>query len=231
MGAAVFSAGGQAGDFVFNDFNRGAERIEDLERNAVIGRRLSEVFPAVHTTGLLDVLRRVERTGSPEHFPVVYYRDDKRAGWREEYIYRLPSGEVVCLYEDVSERQRAEEALRESEARWRSIIEMQSVAIVLVDAQHKIRYVNKAAETLFAKDGRALQGAEFGFPVVQGEVADIEIIRPNRTIAYAEMRATPMRWADEDQFLLMLQDVSAHKRAEGDLRKLLRAWSRVRCRW
>ncbi|HRK96622.1 MAG TPA: PAS domain S-box protein, partial [Rhodospirillales bacterium] len=220
MGAAVFSAVGQGQDFVFTDFNRGAERIDDLERSAVIGRRLTEVFPAVHSSGLLDTLRRVARTGTPEHFPVVYYRDDKRAGWREGYIYRLPSGEVVCLYEDVSERQRAEEALRESEARWRSIIEMQSVAIIVVDAEHKIRYVNKAAEALFAKDGRELQGAEFGFPVVQGEVADIEIIRPNRTIAYAEMRATPMRWAGQDQFLLMLRDVSAHKRAEGDLRKL-----------
>ena len=220
MGAAVFSATGRGEDFVFTDLNRGAERIDDLERQAVIGRRLSEVFPAVHTTGLLDTLRRVGRTGVPEHFPVVYYRDDKRAGWREGYIYRLSSGELVCLYEDVTERQRAEEALRESEARWRSIIGMQSVAIVVVDAQHKIRYVNKAAEALFAKDGRELQGAEFGFPVVQGEIADIEIIRPNRTIAYAEMRATPMRWAGEDQFLLMLQDVSAHKRAEGDLRKL-----------
>ncbi|MDZ3836411.1 MAG: PAS domain S-box protein [Rhodospirillales bacterium] len=220
MGAAVFSAVGQGEDFVFSDLNRGAERIDDLERRAVIGRRLSEVFPAVRTTGLLDALRRVGRTGVPEHFPVVYYRDEKRAGWREGYIYRLSSGEVVCLYEDVTERQRAEEALRESEARWRSIIGMQSVAIVVVDAQHKIRYVNKAAEALFAKDGRELQGAEFGFPVVQGEVADIEIIRPNRTIAYAAMRATSMRWAGEDQFLLMLQDVSAHKRAEGDLRKL-----------
>jgi PAS domain S-box-containing protein len=220
MGAAVFSTVGQGEDFVFSDLNRGAERIDDLERRAVIGRRLSEVFPTVRTTGLLDALRRVGRTGVPEHFPVVYYRDEKRAGWREGYIYRLSSGEVVCLYEDVTERQRAEEALRESEARWRSIIGMQSVAIVVVDAQHRIRYVNKAAEALFAKDGRDLQGAEFGFPVVQGEVADIEIIRPNRTIAYAQMRATPMRWAGEDQFLLMLQDVSAHKRAEGDLRKL-----------
>lgn len=220
IGAAVFSAYGQGEDFVFTDLNRGAERIDDLERSAVIGRTLTEVFPAVHTTGLLDALRRVRRTGVPEHFPVTYYRDEKRAGWREGYIYRLSSGEVVCLYDDVTERQRAEEALRESEARWRSIIGMQSVAIVVVDAQHRIRYVNKAAEALFAKDGRELQGAEFGFPVVQGEVADIEIIRANRTIAYAQMRATPMRWAGEDQFLLMLQDVSAHKRAEGDLRKL-----------
>lgn len=220
MGAAVLDIVGTGEDFVFRDFNRGAERIDDFDRNRVIGRRLTEVFPAVTSVGLLDALRRVARTGSPEHFPVVYYQDTQRAGWREGYIYRLASGEIVCLYEDVTDRQRAEEALRDSEARWRSIIEMQSVAIMIVDHQHTIRFVNKAAEALFAKSGRELQGASFGFPVVQSEVADIEIIRPNRTIAYAEMRATPMRWAGKDQFLLLLQDVSAHKRAEGDLRKL-----------
>jgi PAS domain S-box-containing protein len=220
MGAAVFDVVDSGEDFVFRDFNRGAERIDNLERSRVIGRRLTDVFPAVARIGLLDVLRRVGRTGLPEPFPVTYYRDDKRAGWREGYIYRLPSGEIVCLYDDVSERQRAEEALRDSEARWRSIIEMQSVAIVVVDDKHKIRFANKAAEALFAKSSRELQGSTFGFPMVEDDVGDIEIIRPNQTIAYAEMRATPMRWAGEHQFLVLLRDVSAHRRAEGDLRKL-----------
>lgn len=219
-GAAVFGGTGKGGDIVFKDFNRGAERIDDVERSEVIGRTLGEVFPGAGEHGLIDALRRVGRTGAPEHFPVVYYRDDRRAGWREGDIYRLPSGDIVLLYEDVSERQRAEEALRDSEARWRAIIEMQSVAIVIVDSQHKIRFVNRAAEALFAKNSRELIGVEFGFPVVQNGIAEIEIIRPSRPIAYVEMRATPMRWAGEDQFLLMLQDISTHRRAEGDLRKL-----------
>ena len=220
MGAAVFDIVGNGEDFVFRDFSRGAEQIDGIDRSRVIGERITEVFPAVGSVGLLDAFRRVARTGVAEHFPVVFYKDSQRSGWREGYIYRLASGQIVCLYEDVSDRQRAEEALRDSETRWRSIIEMQSVAIVIVGSQDKIRFVNKAAEALFAKSCQELQGAPFGFPVVQDEVADIEIIRPNRPIAYAEMRATPMRWAGEDQFLLLLQDVSAHKRAEGDLRKL-----------
>ena len=220
MGAAIFDtvAGGE--DFVFRDFNRGAERMDNLQRSSVIGRRLTEVFPAVASVGLLDALRRVARTGAPEHFPVVYYQDTQRAGWREGYIYRLPSGEIVCLYEDVSDRQRSEEALRDSESRWRLIIEMQAVAIVIVDAERKIRFVNKAAETLFARSGRDLHGETFAFSVVPNELVDLEIARPNGTAAFVEMRATPMRWGGEDQFLLLLQDVSAHKRAEGDLRKL-----------
>ncbi len=219
-GAAVFEARGKGEDFVFKDFNRGAERIEDLGREQVIGRSLSEIFPGAGEHGLLDALRRVARTGAPERLPVVYYRDDDRSGWREGDIYRLPSGDIVLLYDDVSDRQRAEEALRDSEARWRSIIEMQSMAIVVVDSQHKIFFVNKAAEALFARNSHELIGSEFGFPVVHNDVGEIEINRPNRPIAYAEIRATPMRWAGEDRFLLMLQDISTHRRAEGDLRKL-----------
>ncbi|MBL8658529.1 MAG: PAS domain S-box protein [Rhodospirillales bacterium] len=223
MGAAIFDAVGRGEDFVFRDFNRGAERMDNLERGNVIGRRLTEIFPAVGSVGLLDAMRRVARTGAPEHFPVVYYRDSQREGWREGHIYRLPSGEIVGLYEDVGDRQRAEKALRDSETRWRSIIEMQSVAMVIVDGGHKIRFLNKAAEALFAKNARDLYGEAFAFPVVPHEAVDLEISRPNGTVAYVEMRATPMRWGGEEQFLLLLQDVSAHKRAEGDLRKLFQA--------
>ncbi|NJO67696.1 MAG: PAS domain S-box protein [Rhodospirillales bacterium] len=123
----------------------------------------------------------------------------------------------------MSDRRRAEDALRESEARWRSIIEMHDQAIVIVDHKHDIRFVNRAALTLFGKTSQELIGVPFGYPLVQGEVAEIEILRPRQGVAYTEMRAIPMRWSGEDHFLLFLRDMSAYKRAEGDLRKLFQA--------
>lgn len=222
-GAAVYRAVGNAEDFVLTGLNRGAERIEGLSRQDVLGEKLSEVFPAVRQGRLFEVLRRVWRTGQPEHVPASFYEDKRMSGWRENYVYKLPSGEVVALFEDVTDRKRAEEALRESEARWRSIIEAHAQAIVIVDQKHEIRFVNKAAETLFGHDAQGLIGAPFGFPLVQGELTEIEIMRPGRSIAYGEMRAIPMRWSGQDNFLLFIQDISAHKRAEGDLRKLFQA--------
>jgi len=70
------------------------------------------VFPGVREFGLLAVLRRVWETGNPEHFPIRLYQDERIKGWRENYVYRLPSGDVVAVYDDVTERMQAEEALR-----------------------------------------------------------------------------------------------------------------------
>jgi PAS domain S-box-containing protein len=221
--AAVFRATQADSDFVLTDFNRGGERIEGLSRQEILGRSFADAFPTVRQSRLFDVVRRVWRTGIPEHLPAALYTDDRTSSWREYYIYKLATSEIVILYEDVTERKQAEEALKESEARWRSIIEANVQAIIIVDQKQEIRFVNRAAELLFGHTSQDLIGAPFGFPLVQGDVAEIEIIRPGRGLAYGEMRAIPMRWSGQDNFLVFVQDVSAHKRAEGDLRKLFLA--------
>ena len=102
-------------DFVISDFNRAAERIDDVARGAVVGQLLTEAFPGVEDCGLLGVIRRVHASGQSERVSDVFYKDDRISGWREHNVYRLPGGEVVILYEDVSERKATEEHLREAQ--------------------------------------------------------------------------------------------------------------------
>jgi len=58
--------------------------------------------------GLLDVLKRVYQTGNPENLPPSLYHDDRIMGYRENYVYRLPSGEVVAVCEDATARKESE---------------------------------------------------------------------------------------------------------------------------
>ena len=100
IGVAIYEAvdGGQ--DFVFREFNGAAQKIDKISREAVIGRRVTEVFPAVAEFGLLGILQKVWKTGMPERHPVMLYKDQRIRGWRESSVYRLPSGEVVAVYSD-----------------------------------------------------------------------------------------------------------------------------------
>jgi len=143
-GVAVYEAINDGADFVLKDFNRVAEQVEDIERNDIIGRRITEVFPGVKTFGLFEVLQRVWQTGKTEFFPAGHYQDERITGWRENYVYRLPSGEIVAIYNDVTERKQAEEALRESEAKLKTLFEILPVGISIVDNERNVVEVNPA---------------------------------------------------------------------------------------
>ncbi|HAD81542.1 TPA: hypothetical protein DCG35_03540, partial [Candidatus Edwardsbacteria bacterium] len=113
-GVAVYRAVDDGNDFVFVDFNRAGQRIEKTSADQVIGRKVTEVFPGIKPMGLLEVFQRVWRTGRPEHFPVSTYKDARLEAWRENYVYKLPSGEVVAIYNDLTEQKKVEAQLKEN---------------------------------------------------------------------------------------------------------------------
>jgi PAS domain S-box-containing protein len=149
-GAAVFAAVEEGDDFVIRDFNGAAEDIEGVAREEVVGRPVSEAFPGVRAYGLLPVLQRVWRTGRPEHHPLLPYVGRRHTSWRENYVFRLPSGEVVVVYDDVTARKQAEDALVESERSLREAVEFSPVPmLILVGAEGRFLTTNRQFVELF----------------------------------------------------------------------------------
>jgi len=110
-GVAVYQAVDDGMDFIFVDFNAAGEKIDNMSKDQLLGKSVLKVFPGVKEFGLLDVLQRVWRTGEPERHPVTRYKDERIEGWRDNQVYKLPSGEVVAVYSDETERMRNLEAL------------------------------------------------------------------------------------------------------------------------
>lgn len=107
-GVAVFEAVDDGEDFVFRGHNRASRAITETTGGAVVGRRIAEVLPGAKGIDLPDVLRRVWTTGAPERLPASRYEDGRLHRWFEFFVYKLPSGEVVAVYDDVSSRMEAE---------------------------------------------------------------------------------------------------------------------------
>ena len=116
-GVCIYEAIDEGRDFIIRDLNHSVEHIEGLEASALLGRRLTEALPGVVAGGVLDVFQRVWRSGRAEHLPPHHYQDARIQGWREHFIYRLPHGELVAVYDDVTERRTLELALEASRER------------------------------------------------------------------------------------------------------------------
>ncbi len=110
-GVVVLEPSDNGDVFLVVNFNRSAEKIEGKKRDDLIGRNIIEALPSTVTHGLLAVYQQVWAKGIPERYPVAIYQDDRLRMWKDNYIYKLPSGEIVNVYDDITERKQAEEKL------------------------------------------------------------------------------------------------------------------------
>ncbi|MCF7954629.1 MAG: PAS domain-containing protein [Phycisphaerae bacterium] len=110
--AAIYRAENDGRDFIFVDFNKAAEEIDNISRSDVIGRNIADVFPKTRATGLIDIFTRVYETSKPESFHVRLLKDGVITGWRSNYVYKLSSGEIVAVYSsDTKRRQMDQQAI------------------------------------------------------------------------------------------------------------------------
>ena len=107
-GVAIYEAQGEGEDFIFVDINPAGERLSRVRREEILGRGVLELFPGIRAAGLFEVFQRVWRTGEPEKHPNVLYQDERIKQWVTNWVYRLPSGEIAAVYEDVTRTKEAE---------------------------------------------------------------------------------------------------------------------------
>jgi len=146
---------------------------------------------------------------------------------------------VICAFSDITEHKRAENALRESEARYRAIVEDQTELICRFLPDGTITFLNEAYCRYFGKTRSELIGQNF-WPFIPEEDREaakqhLASITPDNPISTCEHRATTpegeIRWQqwtdhgifDESRRLLEFQsvgrDITKRKRAEESLRR------------
>lgn len=153
-GVAIYEAVDGGKDFAIVGFNRAAEKIDKIKRKDLIGRRVTEVFPGVIKMGFLDVLAKVSRSGKPEKPGLAFYDDGRVSGWRNNYVYKLKSGQVVSIYNDVTAEKLKEEKIKENNIFLNSIISSLSHPFYVINVRdYSLIMANEAA-----LQGRSLKG-------------------------------------------------------------------------
>ena len=237
-GVAVYVAAADGEDFIFTDFNRAAERIDNIKKEDIIGKSILQVFPGIKEFGLFEVFQRVWRTGVPERHPISQYHDDRISGWRDNYVYRLPSGEIVAIYEDVTERKQAEEALKESEQELRTSMENAPDGIYMNDLEGNFLYGNLRCEELTGYKREELIGKNFVELNILTENSlaraaellkanrkskstgpdELDLIRKDGRLVPVEISSSVVRHGGQNIVLAFARDITERKQAEEALR-------------
>ncbi|MEO5356959.1 MAG: ATP-binding protein [Nitrospirae bacterium YQR-1] len=106
------------------------------------------------------------------------------------------------------------------ERQYFSIFKKSMDGILIVDMDGIVQLINPAAELLFDRHSEEIKDQPFGFPLVTGKEADIEILRKDGTIVLAVMRLTVIEWEGQLVYLIMLNDVTDKKKVEIEKQKM-----------
>ncbi|MCA1960396.1 MAG: PAS domain S-box protein [Desulfomonile sp.] len=111
-GVFILAVARRGTDFILIDCNKAAEEIYGLQRTDILGGSVLKVIPHVKESGLFAVFQKVWRTGAADRHTAHTFGEECVDEWREHFVYKLPSGEIVTIFTDDTERKLMEEELR-----------------------------------------------------------------------------------------------------------------------
>ncbi len=192
LGIAFYQPEKENTEFTFVDINAVGLRLVGKTHENLIGRAVTEAFPGVKESGVFGALQRVAKTGEPEHLPRTLYKDERVELWVANHIFKLPSGLVVAVYEDITEMHRVEEALRESEERFRSTIQDLQMGVVLHEPDTSIVLCNPAAARMLGVEaeqaiGKGCADPEWNFIREDRSELPVEEFPVNQALAAGEI--------------------------------------------
>jgi PAS domain S-box-containing protein len=228
-------------------WNRGAERIFGYSAAEAIGQPITIVIPPERTSEEQDILARLGRGERVDHFETVRKTKEGREIHVSLTISPMRDAEnqiigASKIAQDITERKRVEEALRETGARNTAILQSALDAIIVIDHESKVLEFNPAAEKIFGFSRSQIVGrvmAEFIIPerfraghyrglarfLASGEGPalrkrlELPALRSNGEEFPAELAIVPIPGSIPPTFTGFLRDLSEFKRNQEALER------------
>jgi PAS domain S-box-containing protein len=151
-------------DGVFLSINPAAARALGTIPEEGIGKSLEE-FLAPEVRHLFpDYLKRIRQNGSDEGIMRLVDKDGREMLWLYgSTVFAEPGKEPYVLghAQDITELKRTENALRESEEKYRLLVEHASDAIFQIGLNGKVEFANRKAKGIFGYDPAEMVGRHF----------------------------------------------------------------------
>lgn len=221
-------------DFVYLELNQAFERLTGLKKEDVLGKKVTEAIPGIKDSypALFDIYGKVALTGKEAKFD-LYFEPLQR--WLSISVYSPRKGYFVAIFDNITKRKKAEEALRKSEEKLRNILGSSPDAITVTDLEGNIIECNQATlemhgfsckEELIGKSALDSIAPKDREKVVdgmkkiieQGSIKNMEYIglaKDGREFV-GELSASVMRdpFGKPTSFIAIMSDISLRKKME-----------------
>ena len=139
--------------------NAAASQALGVDLNQLIGKTMFETFPDLYQTGRPEQYAEVVRTGQSFDFGEVRYADSKVApSILDIKAFPLPDNRLGVSMQNVTERHKMAQALKESETKTRAVLETAADGIIIITEQGLIEDFNPAAEMIFGYEAAEVIG-------------------------------------------------------------------------
>jgi PAS domain S-box-containing protein len=129
-----------------------------VDGNALVGRGLAESMRAIRDKSMVAEVRKAIRGGGPARLRRQLERDGP---WLDLYIHPSTTGVSVTIRNRTRQKEReSERSLRDSETRFRSVVESLREGLIITDLNDRIVYVNSRITDLTGHRAEDLDGKQ-----------------------------------------------------------------------
>ncbi|WP_298089342.1 PAS domain S-box protein [uncultured Sphingomonas sp.] len=224
-------------EFRILDVNAETVRLDGRRRDELVGRNHWEAFPGSADSPQGEMFKRVMRTRTREAMEHSYSWPDGKTMWVDTRAYPTTHGNIAIQWRDITERKLAEQALRESESKYRTLFETMGQGYCELElirdgdgraVDQLYLQLNPAFERMFGiavADAQGRRASEL-FPYVDPKWTETfdAVARTQTPQSFENEHGA--RWyetfvypASRDRVVILYEDIDDRKRAEERMRE------------
>ncbi len=221
-------------DGCYIDINAGFTKIMGYTREEVVGKTSLELSIWKKPEDRARLVYCLKQNGYVENMEAQFVGKDGniRDGLMSASVLKINDENVIIsITRDNTERKKAQDALRESEEKYRSMMESMDDAAFICSSEHAIEYMNPAMLKKVGQNciGKVCYKAIYGLDeqcpwclsekVLQGESIRTEFVNPNDNRTYSVARSPIFHIDNTVSILSVFRDITDIKTIEAKLQQ------------